>query len=232
MGRPHGGWAQPHARHLQGRASAPADLQRGPGLFRSGAGRPGEHAGSCRSGQGTDRLGGVGESDQGRRRQHGRLRRLVLVGGPGAPLDITGNPTVHRLVEKAYGDEKIIGALCYAVGALVWSRWPDNRGKSISTAGRWSPIHANGTSPATCRIPSTARARTTPAPTSSPRASCTRSPSSSRTRSGADGKVISDPTASREHPLVIYDHPFVSALSVESSSAFGDKARRRPGKVR
>ena len=45
---------------------------------------------------------------------------LVLVGGPGAPLDITGNPAVHRLAEKAYGDGKIIGALCYAIGALVW----------------------------------------------------------------------------------------------------------------
>jgi len=44
---------------------------------------------------------------------------LVLVGGPGAPLDITGNPAVHRLVEKAYTDGKIIGAMCYAIGALV-----------------------------------------------------------------------------------------------------------------
>ena len=56
---------------------------------------------------------------------------LVLVGGPGAPLDITGNPAVHRLVEKAFTDGKIIGAMCYAIGALVWSRVPDNRGKSV-----------------------------------------------------------------------------------------------------
>ena len=40
---------------------------------------------------------------------------------------------------------------------------------------------------------------------------------------GPDGKVLSDPKTSREHPLVEYDHPFVTALSVESSSAFGDK---------
>lgn len=56
---------------------------------------------------------------------------LVLVGGPGAPLDITGNPAVHRLAEKAFADGKIIGAMCYAIGALVWARYPDNHGKSV-----------------------------------------------------------------------------------------------------
>jgi hypothetical protein len=40
---------------------------------------------------------------------------------------------------------------------------------------------------------------------------------------GPTGKVYSDPTANREKPQVMYDHPFVTALSVESSIAFGDQ---------
>jgi putative intracellular protease/amidase len=154
---------------------------------------------------------------------------LVLVGGPGAPLDITGNPTVHRLVEKAYGDEKIIGALCYAVGALVWSRWPDNRGKSVIN-GRtivahpreWDftgdlPYPLDGTSednPGTNLV--------TPGFVY-PLAVIVED------AVGDGGKVISEP-ASREHPLVHYDHPFVTALSVESSSAFGAKVAEVLGK--
>ncbi|HEY6784950.1 MAG TPA: hypothetical protein VI159_08355, partial [Gemmatimonadales bacterium] len=40
---------------------------------------------------------------------------------------------------------------------------------------------------------------------------------------GPDGKVLSDPTATHEKPLVHYDWPFVTGLSVESSKAFGEK---------
>lgn len=40
---------------------------------------------------------------------------------------------------------------------------------------------------------------------------------------GPNGRVYSDPTANREKPQVHYDHPFVTALSVESSIVFGDK---------
>jgi putative intracellular protease/amidase len=109
---------------------------------------------------------------------------LVLVGGPGAPLDITGNPAVHRLAEKAFTDDKIIGAMCYAIGALVWARV----GTDIMTPGFVYPLAV---------IVEDAV--------------------------GPDGTVVSDPHTTREAPGVIYDHPFVTGLSVESSSAFGYK---------
>jgi len=35
--------------------------------------------------------------------------------------------------------------------------------------------------------------------------------------------VISPPETTRDHPCAHYDHPFVTALSVESSQAFGEK---------
>lgn len=44
---------------------------------------------------------------------------IVAVGGPGAPLDLAGNPKVHELFVDAFVSGKTIGALCYAVGALV-----------------------------------------------------------------------------------------------------------------
>ena len=40
---------------------------------------------------------------------------------------------------------------------------------------------------------------------------------------GPEGRVISPPETTRDHPCVNYDHPFVTALSVESSQAFGEK---------
>lgn len=55
---------------------------------------------------------------------------IVAVGGPGSPLDVSGNAKVHKLIVDAWKQDKLIGALCYAVGALVWARNPDT-GKSI-----------------------------------------------------------------------------------------------------
>ena len=55
---------------------------------------------------------------------------IVAVGGPGSPLDVSGNAKVHKLIVDAWTQGKLIGALCYAVGALVWARNPET-GKSI-----------------------------------------------------------------------------------------------------
>ena len=56
---------------------------------------------------------------------------IVLVGGPGSALDMVGNPQLHRILLEAYKSEKLIGALCYTVGCLVFTRDPDNDRKSI-----------------------------------------------------------------------------------------------------
>jgi hypothetical protein len=40
---------------------------------------------------------------------------------------------------------------------------------------------------------------------------------------GPNGKVYSNPATNRDNPQVLFDYPFVTALSVESSIAFGEK---------
>ena len=40
---------------------------------------------------------------------------------------------------------------------------------------------------------------------------------------GPTGQVISDSQANRENPCIVWDKPFLTALSVESSIAFGEK---------
>lgn len=148
---------------------------------------------------------------------------IVVVGGPGSPLDLTGNAKVHRLLERAYAQDKTIGTLCYAVGALVWARNPSDWNKSIifgkqivAHPREWDftgplPYPLDGATPDN---PGTDLV--TPGfvyPLSPIVVDAV----------GPNGKVHSDPTANREHPQVMYDPPFVTALSVESSIAFGQK---------
>jgi putative intracellular protease/amidase len=148
---------------------------------------------------------------------------LVLVGGPGAPLDITGNPAVHRLAEKAFTDDKVIGAMCYAIGALVWARVPDNHGKSVlwgktvvAHPREWDftgdlPYPLVGTTPDNPGTDIMTPGFVYPLAVIVEDAV------------GPEGTVVSDPHTTRDAPGVIYDHPFVTGLSVESSSAFGYK---------
>ncbi len=148
---------------------------------------------------------------------------LVLVGGPGAPLDIAGNPFVHRLIEQAYQSGKIIGALCYAVGALVWARVPDNHGKSV-IYGKTVVAHPREWD-FTGDLPYWLEGTTADNPGTDLVTPGFNYPLAVIVEDavGPDGKVISDPNTTRESPLVVYDHPFVTALSVESSAAFGNK---------
>ena len=148
---------------------------------------------------------------------------LVIVGGPGTPLDITGNPFVHGLVLDAFKSGKLIGAICYAVGALVFTRDPDNGNKSVISGKTvtahphewdfdfdfaYGLVNASKSNPGTDVV--------TPGFVY---------PLQYITEDavGPYGKVISDATANREKPCVAYDMPFVTALSVESSIAFGQK---------
>jgi putative intracellular protease/amidase len=148
---------------------------------------------------------------------------LSLVGGPGSPLDIVGNAKVHNLVLQAYRTGKLIGALCYAVGALAMTRNPDNNfasvilGKTIVAHPREWDFTGDLNYPLV---------RTTP------------------DNHGTDivtpgfvyplqpivedavrpsGKVIARPEAGRDTPVVHYDKPFITAQSVESCIAYGNK---------
>jgi putative intracellular protease/amidase len=148
---------------------------------------------------------------------------IVIVGGPGAPLDITGNANVHRLLVDAYEDDKPIGALCYAVGALVWARQPDDIGKSIIWGKKvvahpreWDftgdlPYNLVRTGPDNPDVTIVTPGFVYPLwPIV-------------KDAVGPDGEVYSDPTANRQKPQVMYDAPFITGLSVESSIAFGQK---------
>lgn len=148
---------------------------------------------------------------------------LVIVGGPGAALDLIGNLKVHELLLTAYKSNKVIGALCYGVGALVFSRDPDNGNKSI-ISGRnvvahphaWDfdmdmgyPLYGaaadnHGTDLVTAGFVFPLQYITEDAV-------------------GLNGSVLADVTANREKPCLVFDRPFLTALSVESSIAFGDK---------
>jgi putative intracellular protease/amidase len=148
---------------------------------------------------------------------------LVIVGGHGCALDIAGNGLVHDLTLKAYKSGKIIGALCYAVAALAFTRDPDNGMKSV-IYGKTVTAHPHAwdfTGPLGYEL-----VRATPD-----------NPSLNLVTSGfvfplqylvtdavgPNGTVLSDPKTSREHPSVAWDRPFVTGLSVESSEAFGAK---------
>ena len=71
---------------------------------------------------------------------------LALTGGPGVCLDITNNPKVHTLILDAYQTGKLIGAICYSVGALAFTRNPSNGFKSVLWGRRPPLIREPGTS--------------------------------------------------------------------------------------
>lgn len=148
---------------------------------------------------------------------------LVMVGGPGSPLDLAGNPKVHKLVLQAYRQNKVIGALCYVVGALAMTRDPENGFKSV-LYGKTSVAHPREwdftgdlnypLAGATPENPGTDLVTPGFVYPLQPIV---------EDAVGPKGKVIAKPEASRESPVVHYDHPFVTAQSVESSAAYGEK---------
>ena len=148
---------------------------------------------------------------------------LVIVGGAGSALDVAGNGLVHRLVLDAYRQGKTIGALCYAVAALAFTRDPDNDLQSV-IRGHHVTAHPHAWDFVEDLSYDVVRA--TP---DNPRLQLTTSgfvfPLEYLVRDavGPDGSVAADPATSREHPSVIHDAPFVTGLSVESAQAFGAK---------
>ncbi len=148
---------------------------------------------------------------------------LVMVGGAGSALDIAGNMDVHRLVLQAYRSGKTIGALCYAVGALAFTRDPDNEYKSV-IYGKHVTAHPHPWD--FVGDHSYELVRATP-----------ENPGARLITNGfvfplqymvedavGDRELVSsDPSTSRERPSVVYDAPFVTGLSVESSVPYAHK---------
>lgn len=148
---------------------------------------------------------------------------LVMAGGLGADLDMLNNTSLKRLILEAVEQDKLVGAMCFAVGVLITTRNPKNNyksvlyGKNITAHPRdwdftddvsyelWHATEDNrGTDCCTPGfvVPLQDLAEDAVGPT---------------------GTVKADPTTSRENPCVVYDWPFVTATSVESSIAYGQK---------
>jgi len=147
---------------------------------------------------------------------------LVIVGGPGAALDIAGNLKVHDLVLQAYKDGKTIGALCYAVAALNFTRDPDNNNRSV-IYGRKVVAHPHAWDfTADMSYP---LVRTT---SDNKVAEIVTSgfvfflQYMTQDAVGPYGKVLSVAGANRDRPQVTVDGQFVTGLSVESSRLFGE----------
>jgi putative intracellular protease/amidase len=148
---------------------------------------------------------------------------IVLTGGPGVCLDVTNNPKVHALLLDAFKTNKLIGAICYSVGALAFTRNPANGHRSI-LFGKTSTAHPRawdfdfelsytlaGTTPDNKGTDVVTPGFLLPLQDVVTDAV------------GPTGACISDEGANRVKPCVAFDWPFVTALSVESSIAYGQK---------
>jgi putative intracellular protease/amidase len=147
----------------------------------------------------------------------------VLAGGPGTDLDLTNNTAIHRLIRDAIVQDKLVAAMCFAVGCLAFTRDPDNGYRSVIWGKRvtahprawdftadltYDLYQATPDNPGTDVI--------TPGfllPIQDVMTDAV----------GPQGDVHSDPATSRENPCVVFDWPFITATSVESSIAYGNK---------
>lgn len=147
---------------------------------------------------------------------------IILIGGPGAGFDIAGSMKVHQLVADAYTRGKLIGAICAAVATLGYARHPQH-GKSIMR-GKKAAAHPRSWD-FDFDLPYIL-ARQTDANNGStmvtPGFILPVQPIM-EDATGDPSFVTANPHADREHPVVIWDRPFITAQSVESSSAFGEK---------
>lgn len=148
---------------------------------------------------------------------------LVIVGGPGSPLDLVGNSKVHDLVRDAYRSKKVVGALCYAVGALAMTRDPKNNNKSV-ILGKTIVAHPREWDfTGDLNYPLAGATPDNPGTNLVTPGFVYPLQPIVEDAVGANGKVIAKPEANRDKPVVHYDPPFVTAQSVESSIAFGKK---------
>jgi putative intracellular protease/amidase len=148
---------------------------------------------------------------------------IALAGGLGADLDLINNPALHDLLREAVHSNKLTAAMCFAVGSLVLTREPHDHyrsivyGKQITAHPREWDFRAD----VTYELWN---------PTSDNRGTDLVSPGFvvclqdiAEDAVGPSGRVFSDPRTSRGQPNVVYDWPLITACSVESSIAYGQK---------
>lgn len=149
---------------------------------------------------------------------------LVMTGGPGNPLDICNNINVHKLILNAVKNDKLVGAVCYSVGALAFTRDPDNNyksviyGKTVTAHPRvWDFVDFDLTYDLYGKTEDNAGTDLMTPGFGIPLQDIVED------AVGPDGKCIAEDKATRDKPCVAYDWPFVTGLSVESSIAYGQK---------
>jgi putative intracellular protease/amidase len=148
---------------------------------------------------------------------------IVLAGGLGADLDLLNNPALHRLILESTRANKLTGAMCFAVGALITTRDPDNGHRSVIYGKRVTahPREWDFKDDASYEL-----WQATPDNKGTDLVSpgfIVPLQDLAEDAVGPNGQVFSDPATSREDPSVVFDWPFITATSVESSIAYGEK---------
>lgn len=151
---------------------------------------------------------------------------VVLTGGLGAMIDMCNNYNVHQLIHDALEQDKLVGALCYAVSTLVFCRDPKNDFKSV-IYGKTVAAH-----PFSWDFygPDWDFTYDLYGVTEDNQGTDVHTPGFLwplehlvRDAVGPNGTCIANEKATRENPQVAYDWPFVTGNSVESSIAYGEK---------
>lgn len=149
---------------------------------------------------------------------------LVMTGGPGTPLDICNNINVHKMIKHCVDHNKLVGAICYSVGALAFTRDPEKGYRSV-IYGKTVTAHPRKWDFADFDLTYDLYEATEDNKGTNLMTPGFAIPLQDIAEDavGPDGKVLADDMATPEKPCVAYDWPFVTGLSVESSVAYGDK---------
>ncbi len=148
---------------------------------------------------------------------------LVLAGGLGADLDLTNNPAVHRLILESSRKEKLTCAICFSVAALAFTRDPDHDFRSV-IFGRKATAHPRSWDLQTDITYDLYEATPGNSGTDVVTPGFVLPVEDVVTDAiGPNGTCFADPKTSRAAPSVVFDWPFITGCSVESSIAFGEK---------
>jgi putative intracellular protease/amidase len=150
---------------------------------------------------------------------------VVLTGGLGAMIDMCNNYNVHKLILDAIAQDKLVAALCYSVATLVFCRNPKTKNSVIY--GKKIAAH-----PASWDFygPDFDFTYDLYHPTPDNKGTDVHTPGFLwplepivRDAVGPKGECIAIESTTREKPKVVFDWPFVTGTSVESSIAYGEK---------
>ena len=156
---------------------------------------------------------------------------IVGTGGLGAIMDLAPNKHFKRLLYEAYNTNKLIATLCYATAALIWTRDPRDsfssiiKGRRIACHPRAWDFEDDVTLELWGATPDNKGTDAVYAGFLYPLEDI------ARDAVGPGGLCIGDPDATRDNPRVVFDWPFITGNSVESSIAFGNKIVEVLGKL-